>query len=572
MHLWLLLAIVAAALALSWAVPLVAAGDWRGEVVWPLSEEPGYKSYPRRWHTLAIFVAQTFVNAFLWISFAPIVELTQSYYGVSVTAVNMLSVVYMVLYAPGSYIAMHFITTSGLRRTIVLGVLLNATGSLVRLASIWGVASGASNVGYAILLVGQALPALAQPLFTNVPAKLAGDWFPDSQRDVATVIGALGNVLGNAAGQVIPTLLVTCSAEATAASSESGSGSQLSYAGRQPLMQTDVNTAPRGHGICSSANDVTGMGTLLFLQAALASLFALWALFFFDGIPPSPPSRSAAQRLEDSALERTRESFSASVTIRKHTVLLLANAEFRKLLVGFGIGLAVFNALLTVLGQLILPLYLAVPGEDSHNRQQQLAALNAATSDAGLYGGLLIGSGLIGASVVGPVLDSTHAYRTALKGGFVCATVSLAYVLSQLKPNNQTHIAIGFGVMGFAMMPLLPVALEAAVEATYPLPEEMSATLLMLVGNIGGLAFTYLLQYLISLESIYNAHRGPFSTAAWFLLGSVGFSMIIVASFNGKYLRLDAERETAGPAERGVGLQERLSSTSMTNRDNTNSK
>eukprot|EP01043_Picozoa_sp_COSAG02_P096736 COSAG02_NODE_33001_length_507_cov_0.818627_1_plen_57_part_10 len=52
-------------LGLSWVVPLAVAGDWRGEVVWPRSEAHGYKSYSARWHTLAIFVAQTFVNAFL---------------------------------------------------------------------------------------------------------------------------------------------------------------------------------------------------------------------------------------------------------------------------------------------------------------------------------------------------------------------------------------------------------------------------------------------------------------------------------------------------------------------------
>ena len=100
MHLWLLLVVLAAVLGLTWVVPLVAAGDWRGEVVWP--QDSGYRSYPARWHTLGIFVAQTFINAFLWIGFAPVVELTQCYYGVSVTAVNMLSVIFMILYAPES--------------------------------------------------------------------------------------------------------------------------------------------------------------------------------------------------------------------------------------------------------------------------------------------------------------------------------------------------------------------------------------------------------------------------------------------------------------------------------------
>ena len=54
-----------------------------------------------RYHTLAIFCALTLVNAFIWITFAPIAQLSQSYYGVSITGINMLSAVFMVLYGPG---------------------------------------------------------------------------------------------------------------------------------------------------------------------------------------------------------------------------------------------------------------------------------------------------------------------------------------------------------------------------------------------------------------------------------------------------------------------------------------
>eukprot|EP01051_Picozoa_sp_SAG22_P021444 SAG22_NODE_4732_length_1179_cov_1.625926_1_plen_182_part_01 len=161
--------------------------------------------------------------------------------------------------------------------------------------------------------------------------------------------------------------------------------------------------------------------------------------------------------------------------------------EFCKLLLGFGLGLAVFNALLTLIAQLIRPLY----GSTS-------ADLSQATQDAGLYGGVLIGAGLVGAAIVGPVLDHTHAYRTILKAGFLAALAGLGLMLSQLRPGNTAWLATGFGAMGFVMMPLLPTALEAAVEVSYPVPEEFSASLLMLAGNLGGLVCTGLLQQLIS--------------------------------------------------------------------------
>ena len=38
-------------------------------------------------------------------------------------------------------------------------------------------------------------------------------------------------------------------------------------------------------------------------------------------------------------------------------------------------------------------------------------------------------------------------------------------------------------------LPLLPVALQSAVECTYPIPEELSATCLILFGNIVGIVY-----------------------------------------------------------------------------------
>ena len=143
------------------------------------SEGTGFiRSYSSRWGMLAIFCSLTFINAVLWICFSPIAVYTQRFYGVSLTAVNMLSVIFMLLYAPGSYLAVHLVgsTPGGLRTCIVVGAVLNAVGAWLRYASAWlAPATGAAaGWGYALLLVGQALPALAQPLFTNVPAKLAG--------------------------------------------------------------------------------------------------------------------------------------------------------------------------------------------------------------------------------------------------------------------------------------------------------------------------------------------------------------------------------------------------------------
>ena len=511
----------------------------------PSSVVSTYKVYRARWHMLAIFCTLTFTNAFLWISFAPIVTLTERFYGVSATYVNLLSALFMVLYLPGSYLAMYLITKYGLRTSITVGAILNAVGSWLRYSSVLVAAQSGSSgqppfFAYVLLLFGQSFPALAQPLFTNVPAKLAGDWFPNSERDVGTVVAALFNPLGNAAGQVIPTLLVSCivasSAAASAASSSSSTFSSESWSVSSLAAPSPSSNGNATVHVCPTSHDVSGMDVLLLSQACLATASAVWAVGWFREDPPSPPSKSAALRAKERKkyqLSPTSLRLSPTSTIRKHMESLLSDTEFWKLLVGFGLGLAVFNALLTVLAQLIQPLY----GNTASD-------INQASDDAGMYGGVLICAGLVGAAVTGPILDQTHWYRSFLKGGFVMATSGLLFMLLQLSPNNQTMITIGMGVMGLSMMPLLPIALETAVECTYPVPEEMSATLLMLVGNLFGLGFTYLMQFLISLQPKYhaNGNNSMFTYAGYLLLIVVGFSGCVIATFKGKYKRLETEK------------------------------
>ena len=92
--------------------------------------------------------------------------------------------------------------------------------------------------------------------------------------------------------------------------------------------------------------------------------------------------------------------------------------------------------------------------------------------------------------------------KAFLKVGFVFGIGTLIFVLMMLQPNNSTILAVSFAVMGFFMMPLLPITLETAVECTYPVPEETSAALLMLMGNVVGFICTYVLQTLINMRPV----------------------------------------------------------------------
>lgn len=48
------------------------------------------------------------------------------------------------------------------------------------------------KIQYPIVMLGQTLGALAQPLIVFAPTKLAALWFPDHQRATANMIASMG--------------------------------------------------------------------------------------------------------------------------------------------------------------------------------------------------------------------------------------------------------------------------------------------------------------------------------------------------------------------------------------------
>jgi hypothetical protein len=63
---------------------------------------------------------------------------------------------------------------------------------------------------YAVTLIGQIMGALGQPCFTNAPAKMAGVWFPASEREIATTIAAMLNPIGACACACACTCACVC--------------------------------------------------------------------------------------------------------------------------------------------------------------------------------------------------------------------------------------------------------------------------------------------------------------------------------------------------------------------------
>eukprot|EP00300_Choanocystis_sp_HF-7_P027092 c32156_g1_i1.p1 GENE.c32156_g1_i1~~c32156_g1_i1.p1 ORF type:complete len:459 (+),score=83.94 c32156_g1_i1:33-1379(+) len=443
-----------------------------------MSPDGSYVASPWRWLILTSFCLSTATNAIIWISFAPIAHATAKYYNISTTQVDVLSVLFLILYVPGSVLAAALFHSRGLRFGLLFGNSLTCLGAWIRFASaVTGshpLGGSDSKLGFGLLLLGQFLAGIGQPCFTNMPALVASDWFPISQRDMAVVLASMFNVVGIAVGQFIPTLFVK----------ESGDG----------------------------------MFTLLLIEGITATVVLLFALPILRDHPPTPPSRS-----KDRSSHNRTERESVSDMLRSLWLdvrACLTNKDFLVLFVAFGSGLGLFNAMATLISQLVKP--------SGYN-----------DDDAGIFGVALIGSGLLLSGVVGVVMDQTHYYRTIFKMLFICSIGASFLLLFMLKPDNNLGLTIGFAAAGGFMMPLLPVALECAVECTFPISEDVSGGLLIASGNVSGIVFIFGLAKLIELRDHYVNIWAPATCA---MVGVVTVLALLSLLYRGKYLRLQAEQ------------------------------
>jgi FLVCR family MFS transporter 7 len=244
------------------------------------------------------------------------------------------------------------------------------------------------------------------------------------------------------------------------------------------------------------------------IEACFTVLTTVLVIIIIRSEPPSPPSPSEEQHLK--------------INIKKDFIGLLTNCQYLLLLFGFSFGYGIFSAITTVLEQLIAP-------------------FGYTSSDTGVFGAIVIITGLINACVAGVIMDRTHAYRLILRILLVGGLASGIYFILILQPNEFYPLAVAVGLIGFFLLPLLPVTFECAVESTFPIRAEWSTGLLLCAGSVLGGIFTFVLGALINLAPVSNS--GVILTpASIFILCCFVVPTVVMFFYNGPYLRLQAER------------------------------
>ena len=208
-----------------------------------------------------------------------------------------------------------------------------------------------------------------------------------------------------------------------------------------------------------------GIGKMLFIYGIFSAFFALAFFVFAKENPPTPPC-SPEQEKRSLVFDGLKEA--------------LNKRQFILLMIIFFIGLGVFNAVTTWIENIVGPRGFSI-------------------TQAGMTGGLMIVGGLAGALVI-PALSDRYRRRVpfiflALAGatvGLAGVTFATAYWL----------LLTSAFTMGFFLLSAGPIGFQYGAEITHPAPEGTTNGLLLLMGQISGIAF------IIGMDIFKSASNG----------------------------------------------------------------
>lgn len=197
----------------------------------------------------------------------------------------------------------------------------------------------------------------------------------------------------------------------------------------------------------------SGMSRMLYLYGIIALVISFIFLIFIREAPPTPASADDEERsLVYDGLRQT-----------------LRTRDFILLMVIFFIGLGVFNAVTTWIEDILRP-------------------RGFSATQAGLTGGLMIVGGIIGALII-PILSDRLKRRTpfimiALTG----ATLGLTGITFA---TSYWMLLTSGAILGFFLLSSGPIGFQYGAEITYPASEGTSNGMLLLMGQISGIAFIF---------------------------------------------------------------------------------
>ncbi|MFX1535420.1 MAG: MFS transporter [Promethearchaeota archaeon] len=161
--------------------------------------EKNIQIYNYRWIVLLLFMFANITIQMLWISFAAVTSHAMAFYQEEELSIYLLSLVFMIVYIPVTFIATWLID----RYDFKIGAGVGAA-----FAGVFGLLRFFAGTNFMLVLIFQIGVAIGQPFLLNTMTKMSANWFPDTERTTATGLGMISVFIGIGLGLFVTPFIV----------------------------------------------------------------------------------------------------------------------------------------------------------------------------------------------------------------------------------------------------------------------------------------------------------------------------------------------------------------------------
>ncbi|MBU1338010.1 MAG: MFS transporter [Acidobacteria bacterium] len=175
------------------------------------------------------------------------------------------------------------------------------------------------------------------------------------------------------------------------------------------------------------------------------------------------------------------------------------NQRFILLTVLFFIGLGVFNAVTTWIEDIVRPRGFSM-------------------EQAGMIGGLMVIGGIVGAVVIPPLSDRLRRrvpFILLALGGAIPGLIGITFATS------YPLLLVSAFILGAFLLASGPLGFQYGAEITYPAPEGTSNGLLLLAGQVSGIAF------IIGMDMLKSSTTGSMTLPLIILTGAMAAALLL---------------------------------------------
>jgi len=424
--------------------------------------------YRRRFYVLFVFCFLAFNQSTFWLTYSPISQSSQQYYNISESTVNLLLNWGPIIFLPClplSYILLN--KRSGLKKTVVLLAIVDFIGMLIRVLPT--LLNLQSSLTLLFVHLGQILNAACGPLVMSPVTQLSCLWFKPDERTRATTIALMSPSLGATMGFLV-----------------------------SPWLVTKGDDVPQ----------------LLYFHLILSIIALVMVLIYYPEYPPEAPS-STAQLLIDNSMNAEHQN-TLSKYVDDVRRCFQTNSFVELCLVGGILG-GVFAAWTGLFANIL---------SDENFSEQQ----------SGWFGFICTFCAIIGGLVTSTLADTVSFRRSfrliiivMLVGCFISVFAFNLFVKTifsdkSLFESNVMTIGLCVTFAGFFQGSALPIVYESLAELMFPLPESLSASVLVQLSNLTALFVLLIPPYFYRFIN-------------FFVLISIGFCLLLMFFVNIDYKR-----------------------------------